>query len=347
MNGVRVGILGPLEVRDAAGQPVALTGPRLRTLLVRLAVAGGHMVTVDRLAEDLWPAGRPADAANALQALVSRLRQAAGRDLVEYLAAGYRLAVEPGQMDAVAFERRVTAARAALAAVELAREAALLAEAAAMWRGPALADAADAPFAAGPIARLEELRVTSAEELFEARLALGEGAALVPGIEELVAAHPLRERLRGQLMRAMYTAGRQGDALAVYEETPACPSSAAGQTSTGCASGGHWSTGRADGQPARSADQLRRPGRSAGKIGREEELEQVSKQLDEARLVTLNGSAATTKKRSPSYVGSSPPSLTSPILMARSPRVAPVSSGCTQAMPGSCTKSTTRPQSST
>ena len=117
------------------------------------------------------------------------------------------------------FERRVTAARAALAAGELARGAALLAEAAAMWRGPALADAADAPFAAGPIARLEELRVTAAEELFEARLALGEGAALVPGIEELVAAHPLRERLRGQLMRAMYTAGRQGDALAVYEET--------------------------------------------------------------------------------------------------------------------------------
>ena len=329
MNGVRVAVLGPLEVRDAAGQPVALTGPRLRTLLVRLAVAGGHMVTVDRLAEDLWPAGRPADAANALQALVSRLRQAAGRDLVEYLAAGYRLAVEPGQIDAVVFERRVTAARAALAAGELARGAALLAEAAAMWRGPALADAADAPFAAGPIARLQELRVTAAEELFEARLALGEGAALVPGIEELVAAHPLRERLRGQLMRAMYTVGRQGDALAVYEETRRLLSSRLGVDPSPELAAVHLAILRGEAGPARppvppvpaappapsvpptpsippppaagtgplAARIASLPAPLTSFVGREEELAQVSKQLDEARLVTLNGPGGAGKTR--------------------------------------------------
>ena len=88
MKGVRIAILGPLEVRDAAGHPAPLAGPRLRALLIRLAVAGGHAVTVDRLASDLWPderpEERPADPANALQALVSRLRQAAGRDLVEH-----------------------------------------------------------------------------------------------------------------------------------------------------------------------------------------------------------------------------------------------------------------------
>ena len=324
-------------------------------------------------------AGRPADAANALQALVSRLRQAAGRDLVEYLAAGYRLAVEPGQIDAVAFERRVTAARAALVAGELARGAALLAEAAAMWRGPALADAADAPFAAGPIARLEELRVTAAEELFEARLALGEGSALVPGIEELVAAHPLRERLRGQLMRAMYTAGRQGDALAVYEETRRLLSSRLGVDPSPELAAVHLAILRGEAGPARPAGPTgnrspvplvprvppvlpvgpgRRvpptpavapPARSASPetpapsvspppapavplapavppaaavppapaagtgplaartaslpapltsfVGREEELEQVSKQLDEARLVTLNGPGGAGKTR--------------------------------------------------
>src|ERR1700760_3967594 len=97
---VRVGVLGPLEVRDAAGDPAPLAGPRLRALLIRLAVSGGKTVTADRLADDLWPgqdpADRPADVANALQALVSRLRQAAGRDLVEYASGSYRLGHRPG-----------------------------------------------------------------------------------------------------------------------------------------------------------------------------------------------------------------------------------------------------------
>ena len=204
---MRVGILGPLEVRDAAGQPAPLAGPRLRALLIRLAVAGGHAVTVDRLAGDLWPDERPedhpADPANALQALVSRLRQAAGRDLVEYASGSYRLAIDPSEIDAVAFEYLATRGRAAIGAGDPSHAAPLLAEALALWRGPALADVADAPFAAGPVARLEELRLAAAEDRTEARLALGQGAELIPDVEELASAHPLRERLRGQLMRAL------------------------------------------------------------------------------------------------------------------------------------------------
>ena len=223
VKGVRVGILGPLELRDAADQPAPLAGPRLRALLIRLAVAGGHAVAVERLAGDLWPderpGDRPAEPANALQALVSRLRQAAGRDLVEYASGSYRLAIDPAGIDAVAFEQLVSQGRTALSAGDPASAAALLTEALDLWRGPALTDVADAPFAAGPVARLEELRLAAAEDLTEARLALGQGAQIVPDAEELAAAHPLRERLRGQLMRALYAAGRQAEALAVYDQT--------------------------------------------------------------------------------------------------------------------------------
>jgi predicted ATPase/DNA-binding SARP family transcriptional activator len=223
VKGVRVGILGPLEVRDVAGQPAPLAGPRLRALLIRLALAGGHAVSVDRLASDLWPderpGERPSDTANALQALVSRLRQAAGRDLVEYTSGSYRLAIDPAAIDAVAFEQLATRGRTALSAGAPERAAALLTDALALWRGPALADVADAPFAAGPVARLEELRLAATEDLTEARLAVGQGAQLVADVEELAAEHPLRERLRGQLMRALYAAGRQAEALAVYDQT--------------------------------------------------------------------------------------------------------------------------------
>src|ERR1700759_5031680 len=168
VKGVRVGILGPLELRDAADQPAPLAGPRLRALLIRLAVAGGHAVTVERLAGDLWPderpEDRPAEPANALQALVSRLRQAAGRDLVEYASGSYRLGIDPAEIDARAFQRPGNRGRAAPPARPPSPAATLLAEALALWRGPALADVADAPFAAGPVTRLEELRLAAAED---------------------------------------------------------------------------------------------------------------------------------------------------------------------------------------
>src|SRR5262252_1181052 len=216
---VRIGILGPLEVRDTGGQLVPVGGARLRCFLIRLAVSGGRPVPVDQLTEDLWAADRPADPANTVQALVSRLRGMTGRDTVEHGPAGYRLTVPPGEVDAWAFEQLVATARNLLADGDTAAGAAALRRALGMWRGPALADVADAPFAAATIARLSELRLAALEDRIDADLELGHGAALVPEIEEAATAHPLRERLRGQLMRALYAAGRQADALGVYEDT--------------------------------------------------------------------------------------------------------------------------------
>jgi DNA-binding SARP family transcriptional activator len=221
---VRIGILGPLEVRDEAGLLVRLGGPRLRALVIRLALDPGRAVTADRLAGDLWPVdgpdqAAPADSGNALQALVSRLRHAAGPGIIEHRAGGYVLTVDPGDVDATQFERAVGQGRAALAAGDPGAGAALLRGALDLWPGPALVDVDDAAFAAGPVARLEELRLAATEDRIEADLALGRGAELAPEAEELATAHPLRERLRGQLMRVLYLAGRQGDALAVYEDT--------------------------------------------------------------------------------------------------------------------------------
>ena len=158
---MRIGILGPLEVLDAAGQPVRLGGPRLRALVIRLALDPGRTIAADRLAGDLWPGdgpghAGPGDSGNALQALVSRLRHAAGPGIVEHRAGGYRLAVDPADVDAARFERLVREGRAALAAGDPAVAAELLRQALGLWRGPALVDVEDAAFAAGPVARLED-----------------------------------------------------------------------------------------------------------------------------------------------------------------------------------------------
>jgi DNA-binding SARP family transcriptional activator len=161
---VRIGILGPLEVRDQAGQPVRLGGARLRSLLIRLALDPGRTIAAERLAGDLWPQAGPADASNALQALVSRLRNAAGPDIVEHRPSGYQLAVHPAAVDAGQFEQLVADGRSALAAGDAARGSAVLRRALSLWRGPALVDVEDAPFAAGPIARLEELRLAATED---------------------------------------------------------------------------------------------------------------------------------------------------------------------------------------
>ena len=219
---MRIGILGPLEVRDVAGQPVRLAGPRLRALLIRLALDRGRAVAVDRLAGDLWPDDartRPPRPTRATRCKPwFRLRHAAGPGMVEYGAAvtGWPWTPAP-RRDPVRARWPAKAAppwppetrqlrRAAGGALDL-------------WRGPALADVDDAAFAAGPVARLEELRLAATEDLTEAGPGPRPGAELAPEAEELATAHPLRERLRGQFMRALYLAGRQADALAVYEDT--------------------------------------------------------------------------------------------------------------------------------
>jgi predicted ATPase/DNA-binding SARP family transcriptional activator len=323
---VRIGILGPLEVRDTGGELVPVGGARLRGLLIRLAISAGRPVPVDRLAEDLWDADPPADPGNAVQALVSRLRGVTGREAIEHGPAGYRLAVAPGDVDAWAFEQLVATARGMLADADSAAGAAALRQALGMWRGPALADVADAAFAAPAIARLSELRLAALEDRIDADLALGDGAALVPEIEEVSGAHPLRERLRGQLMRALYAAGRQADALGVYEDTrqalatslgvdpspalaavhlailrgelpagPAVRPAASGSASPSPAAGAWSGPAHTPGPTPPRLTNL--PAQLTSFVGRDDELARVAKLLAEARLVTLTGPGGAGKTR--------------------------------------------------
>ncbi|MGH2992910.1 MAG: BTAD domain-containing putative transcriptional regulator [Solirubrobacterales bacterium] len=218
-------ILGPLEVRRE-GRPVALGAAKQRTLLAILLVRPNEVVSADRLIEELW-AEAPETAGNVLQVYVGKLRRAleptrarggAGEILLTR-APGYILRVEPGQLDTESFERLLTEGRGAREAGENPVAAETLRAALELWRGPALADFTYEPFAQGEIARLEELRLVALEERFDADLALGRHGDLVGELEALVSEHPLRERLRGQLMLALYRSSRQADALEIYRET--------------------------------------------------------------------------------------------------------------------------------
>src|SRR6266536_3428856 len=212
---LRIGILGPLDVRVGFGEPVQVVGPRLRALLIRLALAPDRVVLAGQLNDAVWDAEPPVAASGALQSLVSRLRRLLP-DVVESHAAGYRLAVDPEAVDSVQFERLALAGREELRG-DPGRARELLRGALALWRGPALADVATARFAGAAIARLEELRLGAVEDRIEAELASGTGDRLVAELDELVTAHPLRERLSGLLVRALVRGGRQADALGAYE----------------------------------------------------------------------------------------------------------------------------------
>ncbi len=212
---LRIGILGPLEVRVGFGEPVQVVGPRLRALVIRLAMEPDRVVLAGQLIDAVWDADPPAAATGALQSLVSRLRRLLP-EVVESQAAGYRLAVDPDSVDSVRFERLALSGRGELRRDPWrARE--LLGEALALWRGPALADVATARFAGAAVARLEELRLGAIEDRIEAELATGANDQLVAELDELVTAHPLRERLSGQLVRALARGGRQADALGAYQ----------------------------------------------------------------------------------------------------------------------------------
>ena len=214
-------ILGPLEVSDG-DRLLRLSGARQKALLALLLLHANEVVSSDRLIDELWGEEPPEKAANALQARVSQLRRALGRSGSEALvtrAPGYLLEVGPGELDAERFEQLAREGRRALAQGDAAGAAALLVAALALWRGPALADFAYEPFAQGEIARLEEARLAALEERLEADLALGRHGELAGELEALVTAHPVRERLRGQLMLALYRSGRQAEALEAYQET--------------------------------------------------------------------------------------------------------------------------------
>ena len=194
---VQVSILGAVEA-TLEGDPVDLGSPQQRTLLALLAIEVGRPVSVDRIVDALWPENPPPSAGKTIQTYVSRLRRALGDEAIERRGNAYalRAEVDAGHVDALVARRR-------------------FAEALALWRGEALADV---PGLREERERFEELRLRTLEERIDDDLASGNGSAILGELRTLVAAHPLRERLVGQLMVGLYGAGRQAEALAVYRD---------------------------------------------------------------------------------------------------------------------------------
>ena len=210
-------ILGPLEV--ACGSDViALGGAKQRALLACLLLHPNEVVSSDSLLDNLWGDAAPASARKIVQLYVSRLRKSLGDDALTTRSPGYVLPVEPEQLDAQRFAHIYEEAKEALAAGKAREAAETLREALELWRGPALADFLYEPWAQTHAARLEELRLAAISDRVEADLALGREAEIVGELEALIAEHPLRERLRSQLMLALYRCGRQADALTVYQD---------------------------------------------------------------------------------------------------------------------------------
>ncbi len=214
---VQIGMLGPFEVRRDDGAFAEVPGARLRGLLIALALDPGHVVPKATLIDWIWGEHPPSDAANALQRLVSRLRKALPEGLIEGQPGGYRLTVEPDVVDAVRFERLVGQARTDGDP----RRVQLLREALGLWRGAGMQDVGLEDSAAfdAAVTRLEGLRLAAMEDRFDAEITLGHGAAVVTELTDLVAAHPMRERLVAALMRALVVAGRDAEALLAYQRT--------------------------------------------------------------------------------------------------------------------------------
>ncbi len=211
---LKFAVLGPLEVRQD-GRLIEIGGQRLRALLTTLLLDAGSAVPVDALVAGVWEDNPPSGVGNALQALISRLRAVIDRDLVVAHPSGYRLAVSPELVDVHLFTRLCRDGGRELAARDAAGAARTLRDALALWRGPALPDLPDG---APEIARLDDLRIAATEDRIDADLLLGRHAEVLPELRSLITAHPLRERLRGQFMRALYASGRHVEALAAYEE---------------------------------------------------------------------------------------------------------------------------------
>jgi DNA-binding SARP family transcriptional activator len=195
------------------GRVVPLDRQRLRALLGFLLLHANEVISSDRLIDEVWGPNPPKTAGASLQNYVSRLRKSIGAELLVSQAPGYMLRVDPERFDLARFERLTAEARGA----EPRERAEKLRAALALWRGPALEDLAFEPFAQDEARRLEEARLAALEERIEADLELGDDDDLAVELEELVAEHPLRERFHGQLMRALYRAGRQAEALEAFQ----------------------------------------------------------------------------------------------------------------------------------
>ncbi|MEV6877063.1 BTAD domain-containing putative transcriptional regulator [Amycolatopsis sp. NPDC051128] len=213
-------VLGQVEVA-VAGRAIGLGGPKPRTLLALLAVNAGHVVPLEQVIDTIWGEEPPDQARAAVYTYVSTLRRALAEggdpDVIARSGGGYRLAVDLEQVDLHVFTRNLSAGRRARAAGEPGRAIALIRQALAAWRGTALSGT-QGRWAENERARLEELRVAALEDRVDVELETGEGESLIPELTSAVAAHPLRERLRAQLMLALHQSGRRADALACYQD---------------------------------------------------------------------------------------------------------------------------------
>ncbi|MGW7537203.1 BTAD domain-containing putative transcriptional regulator [Amycolatopsis sp. NPDC054798] len=284
---MRIGLLGPLEVRNDDGAAVEIAGARLRTLLSALALESGRVVSAGRLVDAVWGT-RPPATANALQALVSRLRRAGTR--LDSTPSGYRL--PEATVDAARFEELVTAAR--MAPDE--KRVVLLREALNLWRGPALGDVSDAQFFRGHVARLNELRLSAAEDYAEAALRMGHGAELAEELSELLTEHPLRERLAAALMLSLQAAGRPAEALQVFARIRMALADELGTDPAPELSAAHTKILR----ETVAGQDVARTNLRAGLtsfVGRDADVARVAKMVGEYRLTTLTGPGGAGKTR--------------------------------------------------
>lgn len=294
---VQVRVLGPLEV-IVDGEAVTVGGARLRALLVRLALEAGRFVAVESLARPLWPEHGPVDPVHAVQSLVSRLRRTLPEEVVRQGPGGYRLDVPPEAVDATRFERLAGEGRRALRDGDPGTAAELLREALTLWRGEPLLDVLDESYAEPVVVRLRELRLGAVEDRVAADLGTGrELGSSMAELEELVAAHPLRERLRDLRIRALHGQGRQAEALSAYEdfrrlladELGADPGPDLQATHLMVLQGGGGATS------PEPRGNLRAPLTSF--VGRTRERALIAERLREGRLVTLVGPGGVGKSR--------------------------------------------------
>ena len=305
---MRYGVLGPLALWGEAG-PVVVSGRKPRAVLAMLLLHANRTVSTDRLLDGVW-GDEGAGRLPSLQVYVSTLRrlletQCHAPGVLVTAPPGYRLDVAPDDLDSARFERLAEQGRAALAQGAHEQARAVLGEALALWRGPALEDLADEDFAQPELVRLEELRVATVEDRVEADLALGRHAELAAELDGLVGLHPVRERLWAQLMIALYRSGRQADALRTYGRARAMlvedfgidPGPVLRELERSVLAQDPLLAAPALAAPTAPADALPRP--VTPLLGRAGEVERVLARLREPhlRLLTLTGPGGTGKTR--------------------------------------------------
>ncbi|WP_163509678.1 ATP-binding protein [Fodinicola acaciae] len=281
---MRFGILGPVRAEDSGGHPVTLGGRRTHALLAMLLADAGKYVSADRLIDGMYDGAPPTGAANALQSQVSRLRKQLDAP-IEFTERGYRLAVDPDDVDLHRFLRLAEEGRSALEAGAYDHAAGALDEALRLWRGEPEVDEATR-------ANLQQRWLEATEDHVDTQLALHRHREQVPRLRELIAAHPLRERPRAQLVRALTANGESAQALLAYEDARRTLAEELGADPSSELAEAHAAALRDE-----SLDPTRPPAQLTSFVGRAEEISDVTDALAHARLVTLTGPGGAGKTR--------------------------------------------------